>query len=69
MGHTLTIRLTKELAEWLEYTARETGLPQGKLVRDQLERARQAQAQPFLRLAGAVSGPASLSGRKGFARA
>ena len=69
MGQTLTIRLTKELAAWLEQTAAETGVSQGKLVRDQLERARAAaSSQAFMRLAGAVRGPRDLSARKGFTR-
>jgi hypothetical protein len=69
MGQTLTIRLTKELAAWLEQTAAETGVSQGKLVRDQLERARAAaSSQAFMRLAGAVRGPRDLSQRKGFTR-
>jgi hypothetical protein len=69
MSHTITIRLTKELAEWLEGAARTTGRPQGSLVRDQLEKARGGDKQVFLRLAGAVSGPKNLSSRKGFSRA
>lgn len=69
MGQTLTVRLTKELAAWLEQTAAETGVSQGKLVRDQLERARAAaSSQSFMRLAGAVRGPRDLSARKGFTR-
>jgi hypothetical protein len=69
MGQTITVRLTKELAAWLEETAAETGVSQGKLVRDQLERARAAAAsQAFMRLAGAVRGPRDLSARKGFSR-
>src|SRR5438105_11264260 len=40
MGHTLTIRLTTELARWLEETARRSGRSQGEIVRTQLERAR-----------------------------
>jgi len=69
MGQTITIRLTKELAEWLEQTAAETGVSQGQLVRDQLERARAAAAsQAFMRLAGIVHGPRDLSTRKGFSR-
>ena len=69
MGQTITVRLTKELADWLEETAAETGVSQGKLVRDQLERARAAAAsQAFMRLAGAVRGPKDLSARKGFSR-
>jgi hypothetical protein len=69
MGQTITVRLTKELAEWLEQAAAETGMSQGKLVRDQLERARAAAAsRAFMRLAGAVRGPKDLSTRKGFGR-
>jgi len=69
MGQTITIRLTKDLAEWLEQTAAETGVSQGKLVRDQLEKARAAASrQAFMRLAGAVRGPKDLSARKGFTR-
>ena len=69
MGQTITVRLTKELAAWLEETAAETGVSQGKLVRDQLERARAASAsRAFMRLAGALRGPRELSARKGFSR-
>lgn len=69
MGQTITVRLTRELADWLEQTAAETGVSQGKLVRDQLERARAAaSSRAFMRLAGAVRGPRDLSGRKGFSR-
>jgi len=69
MSQTITIRLTKDLADWLEQTAAETGVSQGKLVRDQLELARAAaSSQVFMRLAGAVRGPRDLSGRKGFRR-
>ncbi len=69
MGQTITVRLTKELADWLEETAAETGVSQGKLVRDQLERARAAAAnQAFMRFAGAVRGAKDLSARKGFSR-
>jgi hypothetical protein len=69
MSHTLTVRLTEELAAWLEQTAAKTGVSQGKLVRDQLERVRAAaSSQAFMRLAGAVRGPRNLSERKGFTR-
>lgn len=68
MSHTITIRLTDELADWLKKTAEETGLPQGRIIREQLERAREAQEKAFLELAGSVSGPRDLSSRKGFAR-
>lgn len=67
MRNTLTIRLDKALAAWLEETARRTGLPQGQIVREQLERARAAEpGKPFMRLAGIVRGPRDLSTRKGF---
>ena len=69
MGHTLTIRLDKVLAEWLEQEASRTGVSQGKLVRAELERARKSRGgRPFMRLAGAVRGPKDLSSRKGFTK-
>ena len=69
MRQTITIRLSKDLAAWLEDTAAKSGVSQGKLVRDQLEKARASNgAQAFMRLAGAVRGPKNLSRRKGFSR-
>jgi plasmid stability protein len=68
MGNTLTVRLPRALAEWLERTAARTGRSQGEIVRDQLEKAKSAETRPFMRLAGAVDGPRDLSGRKGFSR-
>ena len=69
MGQTITIRLTKELAAWLEQVAARMGVSQGKVVRDQLERAKaSSSSQSFMRLAGAVRGPKDLSSRKGFSR-
>jgi ribbon-helix-helix CopG family protein len=69
MGQTLTIRLTRPLAEWLERTAAQTGRSQGEIVRDELERARAGCAgQAFMRLAGSIRGPRTLSSRKGFSR-
>ncbi len=70
MGHTITVRLDHDLAEWLEREARRTGVAQGKIVRDQLERAKaSASAQSFMRLAGVVhGGPRDVSKRKGFSR-
>jgi SOS-response transcriptional repressor LexA len=67
MSQAITVRLTKELSDWLEETAAKTGVSQGKLVRDQLERAKAAaSSQAFMRLAGALKGPRDLSERKGF---
>jgi hypothetical protein len=70
MSHTITVRLNKELAEWLAETAERTGVPQGKVVRDQLEKAKAtAGGRPYLRLAGSLRGlPKDLSRRKGFSR-
>ena len=69
MSHTITIRLNKELAEWLAETSARTGLPQGKVVRDQLEKAKaSAGNRPYMRWAGCVSGPKDLSRRKGFSK-
>ena len=69
MRQTLTIRLTKDLAAWLETAAARSGVSQGKLVRDELEKARTSNGgQAFMRLAGTVRGPKNLSKRKGFSR-
>lgn len=66
MGSTITVRLPDDLAEWLNDTATKMGVSQGKLIRDQLEKARTTEKRPFLRLAGRVSGDPDLSTRKGF---
>ncbi|MBM3726236.1 MAG: ribbon-helix-helix protein, CopG family [Acidobacteria bacterium] len=66
MGNTITVRLPADLAEWLDATSRKAGVPRGRIVRDQLERARTQESQAFLRLAGSVDGPSDLSNRKGF---
>jgi hypothetical protein len=69
MSQTITIRLTRELAAWLEQVSNETGLPQGRIVRDQLEKARaRSTTRSFMRLAGVVRGARDLSTRKGFSR-
>ena len=69
MNNTLTIRLERDLAEWLEREAAKTGRSQGQIVRDQLERARKdGVVRPFMRLAGRVRGARDLSTRKGFSR-
>jgi len=66
MGNTLTVRIPEDLASWLDDAARKAGVSRGQLVRSELERARKSSKKPFLRLAGAVSGPKDLSLRKGF---
>lgn len=69
MSNTLTIRLTRELAEWLREVSDATGVPQGKIVRDQLEKARGGRTKRgYMRLAGTVRGARDLSRRKGFSR-
>ncbi len=69
MSNTLTIRLPEDLCRWLEEESRTTGLPKGKIVKEQLERLRNAQVrQPFLDLAGQVDREPGLSARKGFAK-
>jgi hypothetical protein len=70
MGHTITVRLNKELADWLERTAAQSGVSQGQLIREQLEKAKAARGnRPYMRLAGSLRGlPPNLSHRKGFSR-
>ena len=68
MSNTLTVRIPEDLAQWLEETARKSGVPKGRIIRDELEKARRAEGQTFLRLAGTIDGPANLSTRKGFSR-
>jgi len=49
--------------------SRVTGLPKGRIVREQLERSRTRKARkPFLDLAGSVEGEADLSRKRGFQR-
>ena len=69
MGHTLTVRLTGELAAWLKEVSAQAGVPQGRIVRDQLEKAKAAdRGKGYMRLAGSVRGARDLSTRKGFTR-
>ena len=66
MSTTLTIRLPDELARWIDEQARVTGRSRGSLVKEALEKAKQTEANSFLKLAGGISGAADLSQRKGF---
>ncbi len=70
MGLTITIRLPRELATWIEETSARTGVSQGQLVRQHLEHARSGDraSKNFMRLAGTVRGARDLSTRKGFAK-
>ena len=70
MSYTITVRLTKPLSAWLEETAKRSGVSQGQIVREQLEKARGSNgSRPFMRLAGSVRGAKDLSKRKGLSRA
>ena len=40
MEDTITIRITSDLSAWLKSTARKTGIPVSRLIREQLERAK-----------------------------
>jgi predicted transcriptional regulator len=69
MSHTVTIRITKELADWLDQVSKRSGVPRGRIIREQLERARASRPeQSFMRLAGTIRGARDLSKRKGFTR-
>ena len=70
MSQTITVRLDKDLSTWLEKTAARTGVSQGQIVRDQLQKAKSANREkPFMRWAGSVQDlPKNLSKRKGFSR-
>jgi hypothetical protein len=57
------------LAQWLDETAKQSGVSQGEIVRTQLERARsERKARQFMRLAGSIDGASDLSTRKGFSK-
>ena len=67
MSNTITLRLPEDLLDWLEEESRVTGLPKGRIVREQLERMRTQKArQPFLDLAGSVEAAPGLSSQRGF---
>lgn len=70
MSTTITIRLPEDLMAWLEELAEATGVPRGQLIRDELERARNAAPAPrrYLRHAGAINGARDLSQRRGFSK-
>jgi hypothetical protein len=69
MSKTITIRLTEDLASWLDQASKQSGIPKGRIVREQLERARKGGKVPsFMRLAGTLRGARDLSARKGFSR-
>jgi hypothetical protein len=71
MGNTITVRVPRTLANWLQERSIRTGMPQGQIIREQLERSRAADkgSKKFMRLAGSVRGkPRDLSTRKGYSK-
>jgi hypothetical protein len=63
------LSLPRDLARWLEETAATSGISQGQLVREPLEKAEASGSRkPFMRFAGVVRGAADLSSRKGFSK-
>ena len=68
MSKAVTVRISSDLAQWLDETSRKTGVPKGRIIREELEKARKSEGRPFMQLAGVVDGPANLSSRKGFSR-
>lgn len=54
---------------WLEQTSKRSGIPRGRIIREQLEKAREGGVDhSFMRLAGTIRGARDLSTRKGFSR-
>lgn len=70
MSNTVTVRLPEALARWLRNLARRRGVSQSQIIKDSLEKAREAVPdKPFMSLAGSIKGlPKDLSRRKGFSR-
>ena len=68
MSNTITVRLPEDLAGWLKAVSHKSGVPRGRIIREQLELARRREKQPFLRLEGLIEGPSDLSTRKGFSK-
>lgn len=66
MRSAITFRLSEDLAAWLDSAARKSGISQGELIREQLEKARSVEERPFMKLAGRISGSSGWSQRKGF---
>jgi Arc/MetJ-type ribon-helix-helix transcriptional regulator len=70
MSNTVTVRLPENLARWLRDLARRRGVSQSEIIKDNLEKARQATPdKPFMKLAGSIENlPRDLSRRKGYSR-
>ncbi len=71
MGSTITLRVPKTLAAWLQEKSARTGISQSQIIKEQLERIRKGDkdAKKFMRLAGCIrGGPRDLSTRKGYSK-
>lgn len=71
MSNTVTLRVPKVLAVWLQEQSAQTGISQGQIIREQLERVRKddKETKKFMRLAGSIhGGPRNLSTRKGYSK-
>lgn len=70
MSDTITVRLPSELKERLKATARRTGVPVNRLVRDGIENlVNGTKTRPWLKYAGMLkNGPRDLSTRQGFSK-
>jgi hypothetical protein len=61
--------MSDELVDWLKRVSKRTGIPVGRLIREEMDRLRRGlKSKAFLELAGEIEGPADLSVRKGFSR-
>ena len=71
MRDTLTVRLTKELAEALQRESSQSGVPKGEIVRHAIAaRLRKTSSQSVMsRHFGVMRGPADLSTNKAYRRA
>jgi len=59
---------TRGFAEWLNDAARRTGVPKGRIVREELEKARISQKRPSFAWLVRLQDRQDLSTRKGFSR-
>ena len=69
MSNTLTIRLSDDLLQRLREKSRRTGLPMGQIARESLQTTLESDKEPvWMKYAGTMSGPRTLSSRKGYSR-
>lgn len=69
MSDTITLRLPQPLLERLREKSRRTGVPVNRVVCQSLEKTLNENNEPaWMKYAGTLSGPKSLSSRKGYSR-